>query len=224
MVDKVTDQSILEPLSALMDNEASELELHRILKQSEADDSLKQQWSRYQMAASAMRKEVSEGPFMDLSASISAAIDAEEAHQMPDSDESSPKKTGFLHSIGRFAIAASVAGAVIISVQTTQQGGDVAEVASHSLDAAPSSLSLPAGYKAPELSARTVSVDPSAKDFTQRETRNIILLPKKANVPVTDKGIHKQLNQYISEHSEHAALNSGRGMMPFARVAPTENE
>lgn len=210
MVDKVTDQAILEPLSALMDNEASELELHRILKQSEDDPAVRETWSRYQMAASAMRNEVPEMKSIDLSASISAAIEGEATYK---------PKQGFLHSVGRFAIAASVAGAVIVSVQTSNFTSNSPEVASNS--PAQPSISLPAGYKAPELSARTVSVDPRANARSQRETRNILLVPYQKSAPVNDQEIHRQLNQYILEHSEHAALNSGRGMMPFARVAPT---
>jgi len=210
MVDKVTDQTILEPLSALMDNEASELELHRILKQSEDDPAVKETWSRYQMAASAMRNETPEVKSIDLSASISAAIGGEATYK--------PKR-GFLHSVGRFAIAASVAGAVIVSVQTSNFSANSPEVANNS--PVQPSISLPAGYKAPELSARTVSVDPSANARSKRETRNILLVPYQKSAPVNDRKIHRQLNQYILEHSEHAALNSGRGMMPFARVAPT---
>ena len=210
MVDKVTDQSILEPLSALMDNEASELELHRILKQSEDDPAVMQTWSRYQMAASALRNEVPGVNYLDLSASISAAIDDEATYK--------PKR-GFLHSVGRFAIAASVAGAVVISVQTSNFGTSSPEVASN--ESAQPSISLPAGYKAPVLNARTVSVDPTANARSRRETRNILLVPYQKSTPVNDQKIHSQLNQYILEHSEHAALNSGRGMMPFARVAPT---
>jgi len=223
MVDKVTDQSILEPMSALMDNEASELELHRILKQSDSDLALKQTWSRYQAAAGAMRNETPAFDYTDLSSRISAAIEDEPTHQ--GQNTSIPeKKSGFLHSIGRFAIAASVAGAVVISVQTSNFDDASNQIAENGVESTVSPLSLPAGYKAPELRARTVSVDPTADARNQREARNILLVPYKANTPVTDKKIHQQLNRYISEHSEHAALNSGRGMMPFARVVPTADE
>lgn len=224
MVDKVADQSILEPLSALMDNEASELELHRILKQSEGDPALRQTWKRYQAAAGALRNETPAFDYSDFSSRISAALEDEPAHQSSDRDVGGERKHGFLHSLGRFAIAASVAGAVVLGVQTTDFTGDAPQLADNQLDAVQPSLSLPAGYKAPEISARTVSVDPTIQTNRQRETRNILLVPYKANAPVVDKRIHQQLNQYITEHSEHAALNSGRGMMPFARVAPTEDE
>ena len=47
-----------ETLSALMDDEASELELHRIMRETSSEKSLNETWSRYHLAASAMRKEL----------------------------------------------------------------------------------------------------------------------------------------------------------------------
>jgi len=70
-----SSQQLDESLSALMDGEASEMELRRILKSSDADkESIDKRWMRYHLASDAMRGEVELPSVMDLSSSISAAI------------------------------------------------------------------------------------------------------------------------------------------------------
>ena len=45
-----------ESLSALMDNEADELEVRRVLQAAEQDPALRSTWSRYQVARAVMHK------------------------------------------------------------------------------------------------------------------------------------------------------------------------
>jgi len=73
----MSNQSLQESISALMDNEADELEIRRVLQASESDPALRSTWDRYQMARSIMHKEPWQ-PKVDLSAGISALI-ADEA-------------------------------------------------------------------------------------------------------------------------------------------------
>ncbi|MFC6979067.1 sigma-E factor negative regulatory protein [Microbulbifer taiwanensis] len=67
-----------ESLSALMDGEASELELQRLLKASAGSAEVGERWSRYQLAASVLRREQVAPVDSGLAASISAAIEREE--------------------------------------------------------------------------------------------------------------------------------------------------
>lgn len=69
-------QDILkQSLSALMDNEADEMELRRVLN-AVNDPQVRADWSYYHAARAAMHNEPSYAQ-VDLSASIMAAIDAE---------------------------------------------------------------------------------------------------------------------------------------------------
>ena len=70
-------QTLAESISALMDNQASELELKRILKASEQDAEVKATWSRYQIASSVIRGEQAPVLPSDFAARLSAAIDLE---------------------------------------------------------------------------------------------------------------------------------------------------
>ena len=57
MSEQNPSQTLAESISALMDNQASELELQRILKASEQDPAVKATWARYQIVGAALRGE-----------------------------------------------------------------------------------------------------------------------------------------------------------------------
>ena len=72
---------IRESLSALMDGEADELELRRVLARLDEDEELKEQWHRYHVIQSVIRQQhdalTDDVLDTDLSARISAAISEE---------------------------------------------------------------------------------------------------------------------------------------------------
>jgi sigma-E factor negative regulatory protein RseA len=65
-------EALHESLSAVMDNEADELELRRVLS-AESDSEMRSTWSRYQIARAAMHKELIE-PRLDIASAVSAAL------------------------------------------------------------------------------------------------------------------------------------------------------
>ncbi|MDX2350026.1 MAG: sigma-E factor negative regulatory protein, partial [Porticoccus sp.] len=67
---------IKESLSALMDGQADELEVRRVLKGVSEDDELRDTWRRHQMAAAAMRRELPM-QVVDYSSAIRSAIEHE---------------------------------------------------------------------------------------------------------------------------------------------------
>ena len=73
-------ETLQESLSAVMDNEADQLELRRVLAVSE-DGELRGTWSRYQIARAAMRRELVV-PQLDIASAVSAAL-ADEAMAAP---------------------------------------------------------------------------------------------------------------------------------------------
>lgn len=70
-----------ESLSALVDGEADELEIRRVLNQSEHDDNLREQWGRYQLIGSVMRGEPASTT--DLSRGIMQALDGVPMDEVP---------------------------------------------------------------------------------------------------------------------------------------------
>jgi len=98
-----------ESLSALVDDELSELELRRILKST--DQAAFDKLGRYHLVSNVLHKEVSLAQSIDVSSAVAASIANEDAPE-----QVQPKK-GLWANIGRFGIAASVAGALVVGVQ-----------------------------------------------------------------------------------------------------------
>ena len=208
-----------ESVSALMDGEATEFETHRILKEvgeaSGAMDSARDKWQRYQVASSIMTGE----PVLkiDLSGAVSAAIDLENAHRIN-------PLTRHAGSAGRFAIAASVAMVAIIGVQQLNNGGlenadaiQFAEVAvDEALQNTGPALQFPSGFQ-PNIQARTVSVGGNNKTSRQPAVKTFEVR-QPINKQFSEVELRSYLNDIMMDHSSHAALNSGQGMLPFARI------
>jgi sigma-E factor negative regulatory protein RseA len=119
-----------EQLSALMDGDLSDVE---VLSELEMDSALQDTWSRYHLIGDAMRGDLPVNLQLDFSDSIMAALEDEPTILAPKSVESKPtasqvhtaakvvplfRRVG--QQVGQYAIAASVAAAVIFGVQQYQ--------------------------------------------------------------------------------------------------------
>ena len=89
-------EALQETLSAVMDNEADELELRRVLAACGEDAELRSTWSRYQLARSVIHREPTL-PKLDIAAAVSAAL----------ADEAAPPKAekGPWRMVGRLVLA-----------------------------------------------------------------------------------------------------------------------
>jgi sigma-E factor negative regulatory protein RseA len=109
-----------ESLSAVMDGEADELELRRVLAAAGEDPALRERWGRYQLARDVMHKQAVL-PNLDLASAVSAAI-AAEANPVP----AQPAASSGWRQLGRLAVAASVTLAVLAGVRFYNSQDDVA--------------------------------------------------------------------------------------------------
>ena len=112
-----------EKLSAFMDGETDTAEIMEAILN---DEELKAKWQRYHVIRSGLRKEATVAPEMDITAAVAAALDSEPTVM-------APKRSGwkslplignvvpFAKQSGQFAVAASVAVAVILGVQQMNQ-------------------------------------------------------------------------------------------------------
>ena len=123
-----------ESLSAVMDGEADELELRRVLGAAGEDPELRARWARYQLARSVMHQQAVR-PGLDLAAAVSAAIAAEEV-SVEAPLAIAPVRRGW-SQIGRLAVAASVALAVLAGVRFYNAQNDAAVVAPQLAQEAP---------------------------------------------------------------------------------------
>ena len=110
-----------ETISALMDNEVSELELRSLLKRLPEDQKSGEKWQRYHLASSVLKQD--ESPVvMDISSSVMAALDDEPTYTMKPGEDSSRTRTigwreYLLKPVASMAMAASVTAVVILGAQ-----------------------------------------------------------------------------------------------------------
>jgi len=133
-----------EALSALMDNESSELELRRLLKEFSDEPDMAQTWSRYNLARSVLHKEEVRLVSALGTQRILAAI-AEEPMHAAGGVVRSRQTSAWLPAVGRLAIAASVTLAVFLGLQSAlERGSPASMVAETGTELAPESVTQPA--------------------------------------------------------------------------------
>lgn len=126
-------EKLHESLSALMDNEADDLELRRILKAMKdrgdddnvlETDSLHEKWHRYHVVSASLKQEIHVKPSCNLLAGIRAELenDAIPAGK-PAFLQSSSNSKRFFQVVGQGAIAASMALAVMFTADMVLNGG-----------------------------------------------------------------------------------------------------
>ena len=191
-------EALQESLSAVMDNEADELELRRVLNAFD-DVETRDTWARYQVARAVMHKDLL-FPRLDIAAAVSAAL----------ADEAVPAKAtrGPWRTLGRLAVAASVTVAVLAGVRLYNQdeiaGVELAQQSAQPALAAPQvkGPAVLAGY-----SESSEATGPMANGVLQGQP-----------------GWHDQrLPGYLRQHAQQAALKGTESALPYARAASLEN-
>ena len=138
-----------ESISALMDDEASDLEVRRILKEAASSNDITNQWHRFHLASDILRGK--QGPVLDLDVSkaVSAAID-----QTRTAPGKAMPKAKISHIFGKTAIAATVAFSMVVGVQQYVAVNSDMDAGQLTNDI-PRAV-VPDGFSAPEVNARTV--------------------------------------------------------------------
>ncbi|MBT8766814.1 RseA family anti-sigma factor [Metapseudomonas boanensis] len=192
-------EALQESLSAVMDNEADELELRRVLAAS-GDADVRATWSRYQIARAVMHKELLE-PRLDIAAAVSAAL----------AEEAVPAKVvpGPWRNLGRLAVAASVTVAVLVGVRFYNQGDAVGTQQLAQQQAGQPMMVLPQAQQGAVLAGYS--------EGTQQ-----VAAP--AGATQGSSGWHeKRLPAYLRQHAQQAAMSGSEGALPYARAASLES-
>lgn len=180
-----------EKISAWLDDAVQHNEVDLL----EVDRS-KQSYStvaRYQMIGDALRGKVSDASMIDISASVSEAIQQEPELAVisrPVRTSRRERKPLFdfgswLRPVGGLAVAATVAMVMVVTLTDQQKGTDNAVIANVGQQPV---RALPVGNVTPVYNS-----------------------PGMATMPAVN------LNSYVTEHSEFAAQDTIQGMMPYAR-------
>lgn len=196
------NERMQESLSALMDGQADELEIRRLLKESEHNPNVFASWHSYQLIGAVMRGESVSS--VDLSKGIRQALDGE-----PMDDLQGVRMTGktsarwpWLAASG--AVAASVMLAVLVGVQWQQQQlAPAALVATNATPIANDTVST----LAPALATAQVSAAPAELSAAQQQEL---------------EQAQQKLKEYVLEHN--ATLDDSQQSLPFARTVKFNQE
>mgnify|MGYP000025744955 FL=1 len=184
-----------ESLSALLDGEADELEVRRILNQLDNDDELRDKWKNYHLMGSLMRDEKFDS--IDLTQGINQALDGvadssgNDDSFMDEATNSVASKPAWYKPLTSVAVAASVTLAVLLGVQSI---GPDEGIGLASTDSQPSG----------ELTASTSPAKLSVEDQQQLETAQ------------------QQLQEYVLQNPAPSADEANEEAVPFARVVEFE--
>ncbi|MGN5518840.1 sigma-E factor negative regulatory protein [Halopseudomonas sp. Lyrl_26] len=205
----MSSESLRESISALMDGEAEQLEVRRVLHASEQDPDVRRSWERYQLARSVMHKE----PWntgIDLSAGIAAAL-ADEPQLAVKARTSSRWKT----HLGRVAVAASVTVAVLVGVRMVNHDPAVtSQMASveHGVPATSAPVSA-APAIAPVGAGAVLAGFSSHADQKPQPTEQM---------SEPSDWQEQRMGTYLRRHAENNAQSAPQ-LVPYARAASLEN-
>jgi sigma-E factor negative regulatory protein RseA len=188
-----------ESLSALMDGEADELEIRRVLNQLDKDDELRDHWKNYHLMGSLMRDESFDS--LDLTRGINQILDGElvsngaadiSTLQSPSESRVQKLRSAWYKPLTSVAVAASVTLAVLLGVQSIEPDKGLGLA-----DSRANTSQLQQG----ELTASSLTIE----EQQQLESAQ------------------QQLQDYILQNSSERNEEK-KGILPFARVVEFQSQ
>ncbi len=244
-----------ESLSALVDGEVDELELRRILNTCDKDPTVYESWRRMQLVRGILNDEAVSN--VDLSAGIRQALDGVPMDEVPaelKQDVSLPVSSASFSTSTEVNVLSRHSNhrpkaKLDEGVDTDCEGaGSATPSGAATLGFATlakiSSVAAMVGFVSATLALVVV-------DKLQSDTVAVIAASNSANasqvvsgrlaevgsvsgnsglgsIPVSDSRLDDQLNAYLLQHAEFSSINTGRGLMHFARIegwqADTKNK
>lgn len=123
----LTTENMRESISALVDDEAQQMELQRVLKASEDQPEVRAQWQRYQLASSMLKRQADHVSMdTDIADRVRAALQHEEALQLAPQVDVAANESGvavaqqsWWKPVTGFAVAASATLMMVLGIQQT---------------------------------------------------------------------------------------------------------
>jgi sigma-E factor negative regulatory protein RseA len=218
------DDRLKESISALMDDEANELELQRVLVHAEKEE-LMGTWKSYQTIKSVLKHEHGDFLAIDISRSVSQAIEQEAPLALNDdlnsTVEAFSEQAGDLNSsstgqtnasfITKISSGLAIAASILIAIVFVLQNGEYGAIGLSDNLVASESTSLTTGLNVSGLQTVSTLLTPSSTLNTSKKQPKII-------VEFTEEHA-RRFNEYLLRHAENSVASSHSGMIPLARLA-----
>ncbi len=223
-------ERLKESLSVSLDGQASELELRRVIDRIGRDEDLRGLAGRYQLIGEALRGKSPKFANVDISKGVMSAIEQEEvdtaysqnASAAGASSDNRSRPNRFIEdlwaSLGKVAVAASVAVAVVIGVRNSSPSPDLQVLAENE----PATLTQPvqlaqighndygaSGIRAGYNSKQHDSITPEQLAYAQS---------------LADRATRERFHAYALQHAELSAMGSGQSILSFARLTSFDNQ
>lgn len=196
----MSQTSLEQSLSALMDGEADDLELQRILRETNNPE-LRAQWQRMQAARWSMRQDAVI-PQIDLSERISEALQDVE---MTSSEK--PAQPGLWSRVGKVAVAASVTFAVLGGARF-YNNMNVTDEQAVMADAQQTAPAMSHSAMNPVVLA---SYDGSIKGSQTKQANDD-----------SSSWYRERLPAYLKQHNQQTTVSGMETNLPYARAASIE--
>ena len=183
-----------ESLSAFIDGEASEIELHRLVREFRSDESLTSSWAAYQHVGSILRTDsgaVSIEEHQQLFARITDAIASEDSH-CKEIKKRLPSRTVIA---GSLALAASMVVAIFIGIQQPPDPSSLADAQRASMGTIPGNQS------------RTLDVLAVANQSDVQ--------PRTSELVELDEEKQRRLRAYLNQHDQMSRMNPGKKFVNY---------
>ena len=188
-----------ESLSSLIDGEASEIELHRLVRDFRSDESLTFSWAAYQHIGLTLRAgsgSVSIEHHQQLFTRITDAIESEDSHSRKIQKVASPRTV----IAGSLALAASMLVAIFVGIQPPPESEPLADLGPRT-----SSTGTVSSEQSLTLDFETVAT-PSQ---VQQRTPELVEL---------DEEKQRRLRAYLNQHDQMSRMNSGKQFVKYKEV------
>ena len=189
-----------ESLSALIDGEASEIEVHRLVREFRSDESLTSSWAIYQQIRSTLRADsasVSIEHHQQLFTRITDAIESEDSHSREIQKSASPRTI----IAGSLALAASMVVAIFIGIQEPSESQPLAN----------------AGAQTPSMG--TVSSNQSPILDVQTVANQSDVQPRTSELVELDEEKQRRLRAYLNQHDQMSRMNPGKQFVNYKETS-----
>ena len=225
-------ERLRESLSVALDGQASELELRRVLDGVGYDDELRSTASRYQLIGDGIRGETNQFAGIDLSAGVMGAIEREDqpASWAEQSSKVAREESGkasvlsvldnWWFSLGRVAMAASVAFAVVFGVRNVQINQDAQTLALND----PAVLNQPVQLNTGSGNGYGYGASGILAGYNSRQHDSITPEQLAYAQSIADQATKERFRAYALHHAELSAVHGGQGVLQFARLTSFDTQ
>ena len=185
-----------ESLSSLIDGEASEIEVHRLVRDFRSDESLSSSWAVYQHIGSTLRGgsgSVSIKHHHQLFTRITDAIESEDSHSREVQKVASPR----IVIAASLALAASMVVAIFVGIQPPPESEPLADAGTRTF-----STGIVSSDQSPALDFQTAA-SPSE---VQQRTPELVEL---------DEEKQRRLRAYLNQHDQMSRMNPGKQFVKY---------